>query len=100
MIRLWGSLGFIVVVVLIGALLERYGAGIIPLVALLTFAVIALSSFIVPEKLNAPHIDHSPIWHVIKQPKVLAFLAVCFLISVQPSNSSPTMNEAIECQLI
>jgi len=79
-IRLWGSLGFIVVVVLIGDLLESYGTGIIPLVALLTFAVIALSSFVVPEKLNAPHMDHSPIWHVIKQPKVLAFLAVCFLM--------------------
>ncbi len=80
MVRLWGSLGFIVLVVLIGNLLEVYEADIIPLVVLLTFVVIALSSFIVPEKLNIPHADHSPIWHVIKQPKVLAFIAVCFLM--------------------
>ena len=80
MVRLWGSLGFIVLVVLIGNLLEVYEEDIIPLVVLLTFVVIALSSFIVPEKLNTPHVDHSPIWHVIKQPKVLAFIAVCFLM--------------------
>ncbi|VAW51257.1 Nucleoside:H+ symporter:Major facilitator superfamily [hydrothermal vent metagenome] len=80
MIRLWGSLGFIVIVVLIGDLLQSYDADIIPLVVLISFIVIALTSFLVPEKLNTPHFDHSPIWHVIKQPKVLAFLAVCFLM--------------------
>ena len=80
MIRLWGSLGFIVIVVLIGDLLEGYGADIIPLVVLMTFVIIAFSSFVVPEKLNTPHADHAPIWHVIKQPKVMAFLVVCFLM--------------------
>lgn len=79
-IRLWGSLGFIVIVVAIGNLLQNYEADIIPLVVLTTFIMIAVSSFIVPEKLNIPHTDHSPIWHVIKQPKVLAFLVVCFLM--------------------
>ena len=80
MIRLWGSLGFIVVAVLIGDLLQSYEAEIIPLVVLFTFAAISFTSFIVPEKLNTPHAEHSPIWHVIKQPKVLAFLVVCFLM--------------------
>jgi len=80
MIRLWGSLGFIIVVVLMGDLLQRYDAGIIPLVVLFTFVVIAVTSFIVPEKLNTPHAEHSAIWHVIKQPKVMAFLVVCFLM--------------------
>ncbi len=80
MIRLWGSLGFIVIAVLIGDLLQSYGADIIPLIVSFTFAAIVVSSFIVPEKLNTPHAEHSPIWHVIKQPKVLAFLLVCFLM--------------------
>ena len=79
-VRLWGSLGFIVVVVVMGDLLQRYDAALIPLVVLITFVVIAVTSFLVPEKLNTPHSDHSPIWFVIKQPKVLAFLAVCFLM--------------------
>ncbi len=80
MVRLWGSLGFILVALLIGYLLESFDADIIPLVVLITFVIILFSSFIVPEKLNTPHVNHSPIWHVIKQPKVLAFLAVCFLM--------------------
>ena len=80
MVRLWGSLGFIVIAVIMGYLLESYDAEVIPVVVLLSFVVIAVASFAVPEKLNTPHVDHSPIWHVIKQPKVLAFLAVCFLM--------------------
>jgi PPP family 3-phenylpropionic acid transporter len=80
MVRLWGSLGFILIALLIGYLLESFDADIIPLVVLITFVIILFSSFIVPEKLNTPHANHSPIWHVIKQPKVLAFLAVCFLM--------------------
>ena len=80
MIRLWGSLGFIVIVVALGGMLQSYDASLIPFVVFFTFVMIAVSSFMVPEKLNIPHPDYSPIWQVIKQPKVLAFLAVCFLM--------------------
>jgi len=80
MIRLWGSLGFIVTVVLMGDLLQQYETSLVPLVVLITFAGISLSSFIVPEKLNTPHAEQAPIWNVIKQPRVLAFLVVCFLM--------------------
>ena len=80
MIRLWGSLGFILVVVLMGDLLQHFTTSAIPVVVLITFIGIALSSFVVPEKLNIPHEDHAPIWYVSKQPKVLAFLVVCFLM--------------------
>ena len=80
MIRLWGSLGFIVIVVLMGDLLQHYETELVPLVVLMAFICISLSSFIVPEKLNQPHAEHSSIWFVIKQPRVLAFLMVCFLM--------------------
>ena len=80
MVRLWGSLGFIVVVILMGDLIQGYGADLIPVAVLITFLMIAIASFIVPEKLNIPHTDHSPIWQVIKQPTVIAFLVVCFLM--------------------
>lgn len=80
MVRLWGSLGFILVVVLIGGLLQIYSADVIPLVVMLTFVLIAVASFVVPEKLNTPHSDHSPIWYVVKQPRVMAFLVVGFLM--------------------
>jgi PPP family 3-phenylpropionic acid transporter len=80
MIRMWGSLGFIVTVVLIGELLQHYETSLVPLVVLITFTGISLSSFIVPEKLNTPHEHYAPIWNVIKQPRVMAFLVVCFLM--------------------
>lgn len=80
MVRLWGSLGFIGIVIAIGGLLQTYGEDLIPLVVLITFVSIALTSFVVPEKLNTPHPDLSPIWQVVKQPRVAAFLIVCFLM--------------------
>ena len=80
MVRLWGSLGFIVIAVLMGDLIDGYGEGSIPQVVLACFILISVTSFMVPEKLNTPHPDHSPIWHVIRQPKVLAFLIACFLM--------------------
>lgn len=33
-----------------------------------------------PEKLNEPHSEHAPIWHVIKRPEVTAFLVIIFLM--------------------
>jgi PPP family 3-phenylpropionic acid transporter len=80
MVRLWGSLGFIVIAVLMGDLIDQHGESSIPLVVLGCFVFISVSSFLVPEKLNTPHSDHSPIWHVIRQPKVMAFLVACFLM--------------------
>lgn len=80
MIRMWGSLGFIVIVVLMGELLQHYETSLIPLVVLITFVGIFISSIVVPEKLNTPHTEYAPIWDVIKQPGVMAFLIVCFLM--------------------
>jgi PPP family 3-phenylpropionic acid transporter len=80
MIRMWGSLGFIVIVVLVGELLQHYDTSLVPLVVLITFIGITMSSVMVPEKLNTPHAYHAPIWNVIRQPKVMAFLVVCFLM--------------------
>ncbi len=79
-IRLWGSLGFIVSVTLLGMLLQPGSSAMIPGAVFLLFAAIAVFSFIVPEKLNVPHSDHTSIWRVIKQPQVLAFFVVCFLM--------------------
>jgi len=79
-IRLWGSLGFIVSVVLLGDALQSWSLKLVPWAILFLFAAIAVFSFIVPEKLNAPHVDHHPIWRVIRQPQVLAFFVICFLM--------------------
>ena len=80
-IRLWGSVGFIVAVALLGPVLDRWGAGLLPVIVLGLFALIWLGSLSVPES-AAGHlpIDQAPLSHVLRRPLVLSLLAVCFLV--------------------
>jgi MFS transporter, PPP family, 3-phenylpropionic acid transporter len=79
-IRLWGSLGFVLSVVGIGALLEQHDISLLPKFVLLFFALIVVSSFLVPEKNSDKHLHaDGHIISVLKQPMVLAVMAVCFL---------------------
>ncbi len=79
-IRLWGSLGFILAVIGLGRLLEDGNMLLVPQVLIGIYVLIALSSFTVPEK-NGQHQSQqsSAIIHVLKQPVVIALLLVCFL---------------------
>ena len=79
-IRLWGSLGFIMMVVLLGEFFDTAGIDHAPVVILVLLAGILLASLIVPERLSAHHEHQAHIVHVIRQPVVLAFLLVCFLM--------------------
>lgn len=82
-IRVWGSIGFICVVVLLGWLLDRYDAGIVPYALLISISGIWLISLTVPESASRHlSLNHIPIRQVLKQPAVLAFLAICFLMLV------------------
>ena len=78
-IRLWGSVGFIVAVMLAGVLLDH-----LPLISMIWFSVamlitIVFSSLLVPE---AP-VDHAveesaPLGEILRQPRVRALLAASF----------------------
>ncbi len=82
-IRVWGSIGFICVVVLLGWLMDRYDAGIVPYALLLSISGIWLISLTVPESASRHlSLNHIPIRQVLKQPAVRAFLAICFLMLV------------------
>jgi PPP family 3-phenylpropionic acid transporter len=80
-IRLWGSVGFIAAVVLLGPLLDSHGTGLLPVVVLVVFVGIWLSSLTVPES-AAGHLplEQEPLSEVLGRPYVIALLAVCFLI--------------------
>ncbi len=82
-IRLWGSVGFIVAVVAVGPLLEAQGVDLLPLVLIMLFVAIWLSSLTVPEH-AAGHLplDHEPLRNVLRQPTVVALLLICFLVQV------------------
>jgi len=82
-IRLWGSIGFIIIVVALGSLLEHVDASIVPYAVLLSLAAIWLVSLTVPESASRHlHIAHQPIRTLLKRPEILAFLAICLLIQL------------------
>ncbi len=79
-IRLWGSLGFILSVVVLGQYLDSKEYSLVPQVVFVIYIGIALISFIVPQShRQKQETEHVSIFHVIKQPKVIALLVVCFL---------------------
>ncbi len=79
-IRLWGSLGFILSVAGLGQVLDQQSLAILPFVLLSIFLLISLSSFMVPDaQAQAHQSPHGSMLEVVKQPVVIALLSVCFL---------------------
>lgn len=82
-IRIWGSIGFIIIVTALGACLERFDASIIPYTMLSSLLAIWLISLTVPES-SSHHLSlgHKPLMTILKRPEVLSFLAICFLVQL------------------
>ena len=81
-IRLWGSIGFIVTVSLLGYFLELLDAGIIPYVMLANLVALWLISLQVPNSSHQENPHHESILALLKRSDVLAFLSICFLIQL------------------
>jgi len=82
-IRVWGSLGFVAAVVIMGVILESQPVSLVPVMLLVLFALLMLSSFLVPESSSlAHHHEQGSILKVLKQPQVIALLLVCFLVQL------------------
>ncbi|BCX82059.1 MFS transporter, PPP family, 3-phenylpropionic acid transporter [Methylomarinovum caldicuralii] len=81
-VRLWGSVGFIVAVLALGMGLDRYGTGLLPRVVAGILGLIWLSTQVVPEPPPPLQAHHEPWGRLLWRLKVLAFLAVIFLIQV------------------
>lgn len=79
-IRLWGSLGFLVTVLLAGAWFERYGLGSFPWWALLTLLAVVASVWTMPAVAETPHPHHDRlrIWPILRQPAVVWFFVAGF----------------------
>ncbi len=81
MIRLWGSIGFILTVAGLGPLLDWFGPSLLPPVLLGLFLAIWGSALIVPERdSRVVAQQHESLWTILRRPEVLALLAVCFLV--------------------
>lgn len=80
-IRLWGSIGFIVAVGLLGVLFDNYGVQLLPGILLLLFLGIWLMSLMVPEDAAGhQHVEGSPLRDVLRRPEVQALIIVVFLM--------------------
>ncbi|HEY9201061.1 MAG TPA: MFS transporter [Gammaproteobacteria bacterium] len=79
-VRLWGSLGFVAAVVVIGSLLDEHGYQLVPVSVFILYVLISVFSFLVKEAPQKPHqAVQSSILLVLKQPHILALLLICFL---------------------
>jgi PPP family 3-phenylpropionic acid transporter len=80
-IRVWGSVGFIIAVMVLGVAVDFSGPAVILPVLLSIYITIWLSSLLIRDPDPAPHPEDQPsIVAVLKIPAVMAFFAVCFLL--------------------
>ena len=82
-VRLWGSIGFIIAVWLIGQQLDGSKISFLPMILMGLFITIWVSSLIVPEE-AAGHLQlhGEPLKKVLKRPEVVGLLVICFLMQL------------------
>ncbi len=82
-IRLWGSVSFIVAVIALGVLFDHVAIQYLPLVMLIFLALIAVSSFTVPNhSYNKVRVSLSGFFKQVKQKHVLTFFLACMCLEL------------------
>lgn len=80
-IRLWGSIGFIITVLALGAAIGQTGTGIVPGLVLVVYAGIWISSLAIPEPGQLPTGQHSrSVISLLRSREIAAFLVACFFM--------------------
>jgi MFS transporter, PPP family, 3-phenylpropionic acid transporter len=81
-IRMWGSVGFILAVLGLGYLLDRAAIFNLLWVVLALLVMVFAFSYRIPEPKIMKHAhDDLHLFSIMKQPKVLALLAACFMMA-------------------
>ena len=83
LVRLWGSIGFVLVVTLLGLSLGGDGFDRVPVWILVLLVAIWLSTLVIPD--SAPATGHARVEslrRLLRRPEVLAFFATCFLMQL------------------
>lgn len=81
-IRLWGSVGFIVSVLVIGALLDRLPIATVLWSCLFILLCVLASALALEEMKVGADGTAQPLGDLLRRPEVLALLAACFFMSV------------------
>ena len=82
-IRVWGSIGFIAAVLIVGYALDWLPIGALLWIMLAILIGVVALLMLVPEAPHAEHShDHTPIAHVLRQTQVVALMVACALMAV------------------
>lgn len=85
-VRLWGSVGFIVAVGLVGWWQEWAGSGVVPVAVLVLFAGVFASSLVIPDRgQDAAPGEHPPLRALLARPEIRFFLITCLLMQASHS---------------
>ncbi|MBK1648539.1 MFS transporter [Rhabdochromatium marinum] len=80
-VRLWGSVGFVLVVGLLGWWVGVAGTQVIPGVVLVLFVAVGVSAWLVPDCPHPHHAQPAPVMRaVLMRPEIISFLLTCFLM--------------------
>lgn len=80
---MWGSVGFVAVVIIGGYLLDFFGVGTLAPMVLTLLVLMAASTFFLPRDREASHhAEHASILSIVKRPEVIALLAGFFLMQI------------------
>lgn len=82
-IRAWGSVGFIVTVLVLGVLVDQMSIEVILPAVMLIFVSIWLSSLTVKDPDPEPHPEQQEsLWAVLRKPAIIAFFVAVFLMQM------------------
>ena len=80
-VRVWGSIGFIIAVILLGILIDEIGIMVVPISIFLVYLAIWLSSLMVPEtQVNEESDGDNSFLQKLKQPAIVVFLIAAMLM--------------------
>lgn len=80
-IRLWGSIGFILAVTLLGVWFDHFSLQTLPIILAVLLAAIWITSlFVTDVPVSTSRFDGHGLWQVLKQPGLLVFFLVATLL--------------------
>ncbi len=80
-VRIWGSIGFVIAVLLMGILLNFMDIAHLPIVVIILLSGIVLSSFIAPDHKGKGYTkNNEPLLTILKNKHVIALLVACLLV--------------------
>jgi MFS transporter, PPP family, 3-phenylpropionic acid transporter len=82
-IRVWGSISFMLSVIVLGQILDRTGILWLPVMLLALFTMNAAAAWVLPvDRAYGHREEHMPMRAILRRPEVLALFAACFLMAV------------------